>query len=230
MLKSVSFLILLLLALSINTGWSQLRSDRAKGEKTIEDAMEAFEDIRAMVEDHFIPQKLITEAEGLVIFPKALKIAMGVGGQGGRGIAMIRLDDGEWSNPFFLGMGEANIGAQIGVQSSDLILLFKEKKHVMDLEDTELTLGADVGISVGPVGRNSQASTDIGFEAEIYSYSRSKGLYAGISVEGTILQAHDRLNEAYYNTDEMDEIYFNLKTPFNSDIKKLIRAIDESVE
>jgi len=230
MKKHDSFLILSLILVCLNSGLTQFNNDRAKANKTIDLATEALEDILDMGEDQFIPQKLIQDAEGMVIFPKALKIALGIGGQGGRGIAMIRLDSGDWSNPFFLGMGEANIGAQIGVQSSDLILLFREKEHIMDLEDTELTLGGDVGISVGPVGRNSQASTDIGFDAEIYSYSRSKGLYIGISLEGTVLEAHDRLNDAYYDTDDMEDVFFSLKTPFNHDIKRLISAINESIQ
>jgi len=232
MVKYISFQVIISFALLLaaNSGWCQFRSDKSKADQTIKDAREAFEDILRMGEDQFIPQSLIENAGGLVIFPKALKIAMGVGGQGGRGIAMIRLDNGEWSNPFFLGMGEANVGAQIGVQSTDLILLFCQREHILDLEDTELTLGADVGIAIGPVGRNSQASTDIGFDAEIYSYSRSKGLYAGITVEGTVLEAHERMNEAYYDSDDMEEVFFNLKTPFDSDVKRLISALNEAVE
>lgn len=211
---------------------AQFRSDEKKAKETVNQAIQAFEDLTRMEEDVVIPMELLRQAEGIVIFPKALKIAMGIGGQGGRGIAMVKKDDDNWSNPYFIGMGEANIGAQIGVQSTELILIFRDKEHIMDLEEGDLTLGGDVGIAVGPVGRNSSASTDIEFEAEIYSYSKSKGLYIGISLEGTVLKSNDKLNNAYYDDTglTMENVFYTIPTPFNAQADNLIHIITSIIE
>lgn len=218
--------LLFLLILSINLQ-AQFKSKEEKARKTVENATTAFQDLSDLTEDKGIPQTLLAKAQGIVIFPEALKVALGVGGQGGRGLALIKRDDGSWSNPYFVGMGEANVGAQIGVQSADMVLLFKDKKDVMSLEKGDLTMGGDVGIAAGPVGRNSSASTDIGFDAEIYSYSKSKGLYIGISLEGTVLKASQKLNDEYYQASDisMQKVFKTLKTPYDKDVAALIKAI-----
>jgi lipid-binding SYLF domain-containing protein len=233
-MKTLKYLFLssLLLVSTFNQLKAQFKSDENKAKETIDQAIEAFEDLTDMEEDISIPLSLLRQAEGMVIFPKALKIAMGIGGQGGRGIAMVKKDDGSWSNPYFIGMGEANIGAQIGIQSTELILIFKDKEHILDLEKGDLTLGGDVGIAVGPMGRNSSASTDIGFEAEIYSYSKSKGLYVGISLEGTVLKSNEKLNHAYYDKRmiSMDKVFHMYASPFNPQVDNLVHLISLIIE
>ncbi len=224
------FLMLLMAStlLGSTPGFAQFKTNQQKNERTLEKATQTFYELAQLEESEAIPAALLQQAEGIVIFPGALKVALGVGGQGGRGLAMIRKADGSWSNPYFIGMGEANIGAQIGVQSADLVLLFKNRKHILDLEKGDLTLGGDVGIAAGPMGRNSSASTDIGFEAEIYSYSKSKGLYIGISLEGTVLKTNQKLNNDYYSSAgiSMEEVYNDLTTPFHTSIKDLIAAVN----
>ena len=208
---------------------AQFKNKREKAELSIENATDAFESLANMEEGESIPQALIAKAEGIVIFPEALKVAIGVGGQGGRGLALVRLEDGSWSNPYFVGMGEGNIGAQIGVQSADIVLLFRNKKNVMSLEKGDLALGGDVGIAAGPVGRNSSVSTDVGFDAEIYSYSKSKGLYAGISLEGTVLKANKKLNEEYYGREGKNmESVFRATNPYNENVSSLQQAIKKA--
>jgi len=212
---------------TIDSSFAQFKTSQQKNERTIEKATSTFNELAQLEEADAIPSVLLQEAEGIVVFPGALKVALGVGGQGGRGLAMIRKDDGQWSNPYFIGMGEANIGAQIGVQSADIVLLFKNKKHILDLEKGDLTLGGDVGIAAGPMGRNSSATTDIGFEAEIYSYSKSKGLYIGISLEGTVLKTNQKLNNDYYRSSgiSMIQVFDQTKTPYHQSIAELIEAI-----
>ncbi|MEO1050855.1 MAG: lipid-binding SYLF domain-containing protein [Bacteroidota bacterium] len=202
------------------------KSQDEKANSTLEKATIAFEDLIESP-DVGVPKSLLEKMEGIVVFPKALKVALGVGGQGGRGFAMIKKEDGKWSNPFFISMGEGSVGAQIGVQSSDIVLIFKRRENIIKLENTELTLGGDVGIAAGPVGRNSSVNTDIGFDAEIYSYSRSKGLYAGISLEGTVLESNDKVNKAFYdkNSITIKDIFFDTKTPYNDKVAAFIKML-----
>ena len=225
-LKKTLPLFFLLFTVAAN---AQFKNSQEKADRSLERAANAFEDLTKM-EDKNIPRTLLERAEGIVIFPGALKVALGVGGQGGRGIAIIRKEDGSWSNPFFTGMGEGNIGAQIGVQSADIILLFKRRENVLRLEKGDLALGGDVGIAAGPAGRNSSANTNINFEAEIYSYSRSKGLYVGISLEGTVLKANKKLNANYYGNDDinMSNVFYELKTPYTPEIQAFLQSVDNA--
>ena len=98
------------------------------------------------------------------------------------------------------------------------------------MEKGDLVLGGDVGIAAGPEGRNSSANTNINFEAEIYSYSRSKGLYVGISLEGTVLKANKKLNATYYGNDNIDmsEVFYKLKTPYTPEIQALLHAVENA--
>lgn len=219
------------MVLASQFAFAQLRSAKEKSNRSITNATEAFQELTEMGADQGIPQTLIKQAEGIVVFPKAFKVALGVGGQGGRGFAIIKNADGRWSNPFFVGMGEASVGAQIGVQSADLILLFRSSKNLMDLDKGDVTLGGDVGVAAGPLGRNSSASTNIGFDAEIYSYSRSKGLYAGISIEGSLLKANENLNTSYYDIPakgSLDKIFNQLPAPVNETVAAFLEAVDQA--
>lgn len=209
---------------------AQFKNNEDKAIETLENAATALSELAELKQDQGIPQALIAQAEGMVIFPGALKVALGVGGQGGRGLALIKNSDGNWSNPYFIGMGEANVGAQIGVQSADIVLLFKRKQDVMSIEKGDLALGGDVGIAAGPIGRNSSANTDIGFDAEIYSYSKSKGLYIGISLEGTVLKSNMKLNQEYYRDKSisMKRVYQELEAPYDEQVASLIQAINRA--
>jgi len=227
----VSYPSLLLILLVSQVAFGQFKSAKEKSDKSLANATVAFEELTEMGADQGIPQTLLNQAEGIVVFPKAFKVALGVGGQGGRGFAIIKNEDGKWSNPYFVGMGEASVGAQIGVQSADIILLFKSREDLLDLEKGDVTLGGDIGVAAGPLGRNSSASTDIGFDAEIYSYSRSKGLYAGISLEGSLLKANEQLNTSYYDIPakgSIDKIFNHLPTPFNETVASFLEAVNQA--
>jgi lipid-binding SYLF domain-containing protein len=157
-----------------------------KAEKTLSKAVMALDNVMEDPENS-IPQNLFHRAEGIVIFPGALKVAVGfVGGQGARGIAMIHREDGTWSNPFFVTLGEGSLGFQMGAQESDIVLLFKDRNDIIKIDQADITLGGDVGVAAGPVSRGSSSSTDITFDSETYSYCRSKGLFAGVSLKGGV--------------------------------------------
>jgi len=202
--------------------------DEEKAAKTLREAVEALENI---MEDpvNSIPEGLISTSEGIVIFPDAFKIALGcVGGQGARGIAMIRQEDGSWSNPFIVSFGEGSLGFQIGIQSSDIVLVYENRDDVLDIYRTEVTLGSDISVVAGPSDKVYSSTTDGEFDAEVYSYTQSNGLFAGVSLHGGVLSYNEDVNDALYGTYfvHMDEILNEMKTPYNDEVNNLIEAID----
>ena len=199
-----------------------------KANETLQNSVMALDNIMDDPEKS-IPTSLISQSEGIVIFPRALKIALGtVGGQGARGIAMIRQEDGSWSNPFFVSLGEASVGIQIGVQKSDLVLLFKDKNDVIAIDEADIMLGTGVGVAAGPVSREATSNTDISFDAEIYSYQKSKGLFAGVNLNGGVLSSNDTFNETIYSMGNADtnDVFMEIEAPFNDQVKALIEAIE----
>ena len=199
-----------------------------KASKTLSKSVEALDEIMADP-DNYIPPSLFIQSEGMVILPSALKVAVGVaGGQGARGIALIRKDDGTWSNPFFVSLGEGSFGLQLGAQKSDIFLFFKDRDDLLELDETELTLGGDLGVAAGPVSKGNSAVTDIKFESEIYTYSHSNGLFAGISFKGGALTYNHRVNESLYGRDlvSTDDIIYEIITPFNDQIVDLFDTIN----
>src|SRR5205085_11303913 len=134
----------------------------------------------------------------VAIIPDVIKLGFVVGGQRGHGVVIIRQADGSWRAPMFVTITGGSIGWQVGAQATDFMLVFKTQKSVEGLLRGKFTLGADAAIAAGPVGRRAVAATDAELKAEIYSYSRSRGLFAGVSLEGSALQVDDRANASYY--------------------------------
>ncbi len=147
-----------------------------------------------------IPPALMRDAKGVAVIPHVIKAGFLIGGRFGRGVVMARQPNGDWSNPVFISLAGGSIGWQAGVQSTDVILVFKTRdslNRILDGKD-KVTLGADVAVAAGPVGRQAEASTDVELKAEIYSYSRSRGLFAGVSLEGAGLLVDADANAAFY--------------------------------
>jgi lipid-binding SYLF domain-containing protein len=213
-----------LLATPFDEGGSREEKIGNKAHKTLVRSIQALDKIMEDPEN-YIPPSLIIQSEGIVILPGAIKLAVGVaGGQGARGIALIRKADGSWSNPFFVSLGEGSFGVQLGAQKSDIVLLFKHRDDLIELRETELTLGGDIGVAAGPASRGSSAVTDIGFESEIFTYSHSNGLFAGVSVKGGVLTYNQRVNESLYCLDDVstDQILYELEFPFNDEVVELV--------
>lgn len=147
-----------------------------------------------------IPDAVLNDAQGIVIIPSVLNAAFVVGGRYGNGVVLSRMEDGSWSYPSFVTVQGGSLGWQAGVQSIDLVLVFRDRKGVSELTSGMYTVGAGAGATAGPVGRNASAKTDAELQAEIYSYSRSRGLFAGISLQGAALRIDNASNAAYYNT------------------------------
>jgi lipid-binding SYLF domain-containing protein len=170
----------------------------SKQETKVNDAINVIDEIMAIPEKG-IPPSLLRNAKGLAIIPGVIKAGFIVGGRGGKGILVVHDADGGWSNPAFISFAGGSIGWQIGAQSADIILVFRTKRSVDNLMKGKFTLGADASVAAGPVGRQVEAGTDIELKAEIVSYSRARGLFAGLSVEGSSLQINDEANWAFYN-------------------------------
>ncbi|MBN4082557.1 lipid-binding SYLF domain-containing protein [Mariprofundus ferrooxydans] len=149
--------------------------------------------------DQGIPPDLLHKVSAVAIFPGVVKAGFVFGGKYGRGIVLKHNKKrNTWSAPAFYSIGAASVGWQIGVQSTDLILLIRSERGLKSLLNSEFTLGADAAVAAGPVGRRAEASTDAGMKAEILSYSRSRGLFAGVSLEGAKINVLDSYNHAYY--------------------------------
>lgn len=145
-----------------------------------------------------IPPRLLRDAHGVAVFPGLIKVGLVVGGRYGKGVVVVRDKEGGWSDPVFATLTGGSVGWQIGAESTDVVLVFKTGRSVEGIAKGKFTLGADVSAAAGPVGRRIEAATDADLKAEIFSYSRSRGLFAGVSVEGAALQIDDASNEGYY--------------------------------
>ena len=161
------------------------------------DASRVLGEILRIPEDS-IPSNLLQDAHAIAVIPNVVKASFVVGGRRGRGLIAIRGSDGTWSHPSFITLTGGSFGFQAGVQSADVILVFRSKRGVDSIVNGKFTLGADASVAAGPVGRSAQASTDEQLKAEIYSYSRARGLFAGVSLDGTRLGIDNKSNQATY--------------------------------
>ena len=153
----------------------------------------------AMTVKESIPSDLVDKAECVAVIPGVKKAAVGIGGRFGYGAISCRTEGhGPWSAPLMVSLKGGSLGFQIGGQESDLVLLFMNPKAIDYLLRNKFTLGADASIAAGPVGRNAEAGTDAQMRAEILSYSRSRGLFAGISLEGAVLKQDADANRHVY--------------------------------
>jgi lipid-binding SYLF domain-containing protein len=149
--------------------------------------------------DQSVPRSIMEKAEGIAVFPSLIKGGIIVGGQRGRGIISARdPKTGEWSPPAFLTITGGSIGAQIGAQAVDLILVVQNRRGLEQLVRNQFKIGADAAVAAGPVGRDAGASTDIQMRAQILSYSRTRGLFAGVSLNGSTIRQDRDANERFY--------------------------------
>lgn len=155
------------------------------------------------VPDKTIPEYLFRDAYGIAVIPDVLKAGFIVGGRRGKGIMTIRSPGGQWGELFFITLAGGSIGWQVGVQRVDIVLVFKTEKSVESVLEGRFTLGGDAAIAVGPVGRQAQATTDLELEAEIFSYARARGFFAGLSLEGSVIQVESKDNAVFYGDENV---------------------------
>jgi hypothetical protein len=143
---------------------------------------------------------MLANAQGVAIIPSVIKGGFIIGARHGRGVLVVRDENGAWHLPVFITLTGGNIGLQAGLQSTDVVLVFKTRQSIQGILSNRLTLGADAAVAAGPVGRQAAAATDASLKAEIYSYSRSRGLFAGVAIDGSVLQVDRFADAAYYQT------------------------------
>jgi lipid-binding SYLF domain-containing protein len=182
----------LLLALTATLAQAQA----AREEGLLLQAAQVLEELRATPEKA-IPNHLLERAYGIAVFPGLLKAAFFVGGRHGDGVFIMRDKDGRFTSPFFVSLSGGSFGFQWGVQKADIVLVFTSRKGVDGVTGGKVTLGADASVAAGPVGRDAAASTDVGL-AEVYSYSRTKGLFAGVAIDGSAITIDSGSDAVFY--------------------------------
>jgi lipid-binding SYLF domain-containing protein len=186
-------LIGLLLTVGATGAWAQA----AREEGRLLMASQVLEELRTS-RDQYIPDRLLERAYAIAVIPDMTKIAFFAGGRRGHGVLVVRDKDGRFTSPVFITMTGGSFGWQWGVQSTDILLVFTTRKGVEGITGGKFTLGADASVAAGPVGRQASAATDTSFKAEVYSYSRTRGVFAGLAVDGTALTIDDDANETFY--------------------------------
>lgn len=201
---------------------SSAASDKEDDINRTQSATRVFQEIMSAPDS--IPQDVLNKARCLAIIPGEKKFAFIFGADYGRGVAICRTDSG-WSAPLFLAVEGGSFGYQAGGSSTDLVLLFMNDHALHSLLSDKFKMGGDVSVAAGPVGRNATASTDLKLTAEILSYSRSKGIFAGVSLDGTVVQADKSGDRAMYGADVPRQTILNGSVPVPADAQLLIDQV-----
>jgi lipid-binding SYLF domain-containing protein len=183
-----------LIACSLST--AAISAERQEGRLLT--ATQVLNELFGMPEQN-IPTWLLERAYAVAVVPSVIKVGLGIGGRRGKGVLVVRRDNGQWSNPVFVNLTGGSFGFQLGVQSTDVVLVFTSRQSIEGIVGGKVTLGADASVAAGPVGRQSSAATDIGLTAQVYSYSRASGLFAGVALDGSALTIDHKSNELFYS-------------------------------
>ena len=189
------FVLLTVLALPLGS----FAAENTKEADRVKESGEVLKEILDIPDN--IPQDLLDKAECVVVLPSVKKLAIGIGGSYGRGVMVCRSGQhftGPWGAPAMYALEGGNIGFQLGGQATDFVLLIMNPRGAESLMGSKVKLGADASAAAGPKGRSAEGSTDVVMRAEILSYSRSRGLFAGISLEGSTLRPDNRADEKLY--------------------------------
>jgi lipid-binding SYLF domain-containing protein len=168
--------------------------------RRVQSAADVFQALTA-VPEHEVPAALMRHVEGIAILPGVQRVGFIVGGQRGHGVLVVRGSDGVWSRPLFITLTGGSVGWQAGIQSADVVLFFRTRESVDRILRGKYTLGVDASLAAGSLGREAGAVTDQDMQAEIYSYSRTRGIFAGLSVSGAAIDVDWDANSLYYGKD-----------------------------
>lgn len=174
-----------------------------------------------------IPRAMLTRAQGIVIVPNMVKAGFVVGGRLGKGVVVVRDKNGVWRPPLFVTMTGGSVGWQAGIQSSDIVMVFNTPRSVAGLMSGKFTVGVDASAAAGPVGRQASAATDLKLQAEVFSYSRSRGLFVGAAFDGSLLQIDNASNQTYYTSVGLlpDGSATKPNTPLPQEVSRLLTTI-----
>jgi lipid-binding SYLF domain-containing protein len=176
--------------------------------------------------DKAIPHRLLASARCIAIIPGEEKVAFFFGEKGGKGVVVCRKSDGGWGDPVFIGIAGGSFGLQIGVSSTDIVMLFMNDHAVARLLSDKFSLGGDASVAAGPVGRDAAAGTDVSLQAEILTYARTHGVFAGVSLEGAAVHAQHDDDKDMYGTASRERILHG-EVPQPAEAQPLIRSLDE---
>src|SRR5215813_2126605 len=173
-----------------------------------------------------IPEELMARAHGIAVIPHVVKGAFGIGGQWGKGLMSQRREDGSWSVPAYIEIGGGSFGLQIGVQASDIVLVFTDEDGIKGILKGKLKLGADASATAGPVGRKAEVGTDVLLKSAVFAYSRSKGLFAGISLDGSVIGIDNDANRRIYGKPVTgEEILLTGAVPTNTTLQPFVSEL-----
>jgi lipid-binding SYLF domain-containing protein len=177
--------------------------------------------------DQVIPDRLLERAYGIAVIPEAKKAAFLAGVSDGRGVLVVRDKDGRFTNPVFLRLTSASCCFQIGVQETDIVLVFTTRKGVEGITGGKITLGADASVAAGPVGRQASAGTDANFSAEVYSYSRARGLFMGFALDGAVLHIDEGANSSFYHRPGVlaSDIFSGAVTGPSDSVQRFLKSV-----
>jgi lipid-binding SYLF domain-containing protein len=174
----------------------QAATDRSKEEARLLVATKVLDELRGQ-RDQLIPQHLLQRAYGIAVIPAVTKVALVFGGRRGSGVMTVRDSRGRFSGPVFINLTGASVGLQWGAQETDVVLVFTTRRGIEGIAGGKLTLGVGASVAAGPVGRQAEAAA--GMSAEVYAYSRSRGLFAGLALDGTSITINEKSNDAWYD-------------------------------
>ena len=204
-------------------------ANESREQKRLETCGQVFKEIVNIPDG--IPKDLLDRAECVIVIPSVLKFAIGIGGDFGRGAITCRTGEhftGRWSAPALFALEGANIGFQLGGQATDFVLLVMNPKGANSIMSSKVKLGADAAAAAGPKGRTAAADTDIVMRAEVLTYSRSRGLFAGISLEGSTLRSDGSANKKLYGRDlSAKEIVRQGKVGIPASGRELVSMLDK---
>ena len=182
--------------------------------------------------DQAIPDRLLERAYGIAVIPDVTKIAFFLGGRRGHGVLIVRDQDGRFTSPFFVSLTGGSFGWQWGVESTDIVLVFTTRRGIEGITGGKVTLGADASVAAGPVGRQASAGTDAGFSAEVYSYSRTRGVFAGLALDGSAITIDSGSNALFYGKPRVlaSEIVSGAVKTDNDSARRFVQAVTTSTK
>ena len=180
------------------------------------------------IPENSIPEELMARAHGIAVIPHVVKGAFGIGGQWGKGLMSQRHEDGTWSQPAYIEIGGGSFGFQIGVQANDIVLVFTDEDGLKGILKGKVKLGADASATAGPVGRKAEVGTDVLLRSAVFAYSRSKGLFAGISLDGSVINIDDSANRKIYGKSVTGEqILLGKGVQTNTTVQPFVAALQK---
>jgi len=223
MRKHATLCLMITLALTVSARASSNREDDVH---RIQESAQIFQEMLE-APDSAIPQDLLDSADCIAVIPAEIKFAFFVGGNYGKGLVTCRVNR-SWSAPIFIAVGGGSFGFQFGGSSTDFILVFRGRRGLQKLLNNKFKIGGDASAAAGPVGRSAAAGTDIALHAEILTYSRTRGVFAGISLSGAVVQADDTGNQAFYGGNVNKQDVLDGKVPVPPDAMVLVSAVSRA--